>query len=81
MSDIDLVIYGLGGLMFYQAYVTIRVVRHKSYTSEKKRHQLLIIWLVPFAEQSRLIRNMQSNRPVNWVETGRVRLLPPDGRT
>jgi hypothetical protein len=61
MSDIDLVIYGLGGLMFYQAYVTIRVVRHK-------------------AEQSRLIRNMQSNPPVNWIETGRVRLLPPDGR-
>jgi paraquat-inducible protein B len=29
-------------------YVTIRFVRHKSYTSEKKRHQLLIIWLVPF---------------------------------
>ena len=44
----DVVIYGLGGLMFFQAYVTIRVVRHKSYTSEKKRHQLLIIWLVPF---------------------------------
>ena len=44
----DIVIYGLGGLMFFQAYVTIRVVRHKSYTSEKKRHQLLIIWLVPF---------------------------------
>jgi tellurite resistance protein TehA-like permease len=48
MSDIDIVIYSLGGLMFFQAYVTIRVVRHKSYTSEKKRHQLLIIWLVPF---------------------------------
>ena len=44
----DIVIYGLGGLMFFQAYVTIRVVRHKSFTSEKKRHQLLIIWLVPF---------------------------------
>jgi len=48
MSDTDIVIYSLGGLMFFQAYVTIRVVRHKSYTSEKKRHQLLIIWLVPF---------------------------------
>jgi hypothetical protein len=44
----DIVIYGLGGLMFSQAYVTIRVVRHKPYTPEKKRHQLLIIWLVPF---------------------------------
>jgi len=48
MSDIDIVIYSLGGLMFFQAYVTIRVVRHKPYTSEKKRQQLLIIWLVPF---------------------------------
>lgn len=44
----DIVIYVLGGLVFYQTYVTIRVVRQKSYTSEKKRHQLLIIWLVPF---------------------------------
>jgi hypothetical protein len=44
----DIVIYGLCGLMFFQTYVTIRVVRHKSYTREKKRHQLLIIWLVPF---------------------------------
>ena len=44
----DIVIYGLGGLMFFQAYVTVRVVRQKSYTPKKKRHQLLIIWLVPF---------------------------------
>jgi len=44
----DIVLYGLGGLVFYQAYATIRVVRHKSYAAEKKRHQLLIIWLVPF---------------------------------
>ena len=44
----DYVLYGLGGLMFYQAYATIRVVRHKPYSPEKKRQQLLIIWLVPF---------------------------------
>ncbi len=44
----DIVIYGLGGLMFYQAYVTIRVARHKSYTSAQKRRQFLFIWLVPF---------------------------------
>lgn len=44
----DIILYGLGGLIFYQAYATIRVVRHKSCSSEKKRHQLLIIWLVPF---------------------------------
>ena len=44
----DYVLYGLGGLMFYQVYATIRVARHKPYSSDKKRHQLLIIWLVPF---------------------------------
>ena len=44
----DIVIYGIGGLVFYQAYATVRVVRHKSYAPEKKRQQLLIIWLVPF---------------------------------
>ncbi len=44
----DIVLYGLGGLMFYQAYVTIRVVRHKSYTSAQKRRHFLFIWLVPF---------------------------------
>jgi len=41
-------IYGFGGLLFYQAYVTIRVMRHKPYTSAQKRRQLLFIWLVPF---------------------------------
>ena len=44
----DFVIYGLGGLMFYQAYVTIRVVRHKPYTPAQRRRQYLFIWLVPF---------------------------------
>jgi len=43
----DIVLYGLCGLMFYQAYVSVRVVRHKAYTPEKKRERLLIIWLVP----------------------------------
>lgn len=44
----DNVIYGLGGLMFFQAYVTVRVVRKKSFTSAQKRRQLLFIWLIPF---------------------------------
>jgi len=44
----DIVIYSLGGLMFFQAYVTVRVVRRKSYTSAQKRRQLLFVWLVPF---------------------------------
>ena len=44
----DFVLYGLCGLIVYQAYATVRVVRHKGYTPEKKRSRLLIIWLVPF---------------------------------
>ncbi len=44
----EILIYGFGGLLFYQAYVTIRVVRNKSYTSAQKRRQILFIWLVPF---------------------------------
>jgi hypothetical protein len=44
----DYLLYGLVGLMFYQSYATVRVVRHDSYASEKKWHQLLIIWLIPF---------------------------------
>ena len=47
MSD-EILIYGLGGLLFYQTYVTIRVLRHKAYTSAQKQRQLLFIWLVPF---------------------------------
>jgi tellurite resistance protein TehA-like permease len=41
-------IYGFGGLLFFQAYVTVRVVRHKPYTPAQKRRQLLFVWLVPF---------------------------------
>jgi len=44
----DTVIYVLGGMMFYQAYVTIRVARHKPYTAAQKRRQYLFIWLIPF---------------------------------
>lgn len=44
----DNVLYGLVGLMFYQAYVTIRVVRSKSFTPKQKWRQSLFIWLVPF---------------------------------
>ena len=44
----DNILYGLAGLVFFQVYVSVRVVQHKSYTSEKKRNQLLVVWLVPF---------------------------------
>ena len=44
----DIVIYVLGGLMFYQAYVTVRLVRSKTFPPEKKWRQVLFIWLIPF---------------------------------
>ena len=44
----EILLYGFGGMLFYQAYVTVRVARHKSYTPAQKRRQFLFIWLVPF---------------------------------
>ena len=44
----DILLYGLAGLMFYQAYATIRLVHSKSFPPERKGRQLLFIWLVPF---------------------------------
>ena len=46
-SGSDIALYGLCGLIFYQAYVSVRVVRHKAYTPEKKRDQILLIWFIP----------------------------------
>jgi len=44
----DIILYGLVGLMLYQVYVTIRLVRSKSFTPAQKWRQALFIWLVPF---------------------------------
>jgi len=44
----ETILYGFAGLLFYQAYVTIRVVRSKSHTTAQKWRQILVIWLVPF---------------------------------
>ena len=44
----DYIIYGLGGLVAYQIYVTIRVVRSRAYIATQKWRKFLIIWLVPF---------------------------------
>ena len=57
----DIVLYSLGGLMFYQSYVTIRVMRHKPYSSEKKRQQLLIIWLVPLVGAAIALAGLTTN--------------------
>ena len=58
----DILIYGLGGLMFYQAYVTIRVARNKSYTSAQKRRQYLFIWLVPFVGAATALAMLATDR-------------------
>lgn len=58
----DIVIYSLGGLVLFQAYVTVRIVRHKSYTREKKRHQLLITWLVPFVGAAMALAGLETRR-------------------
>ena len=44
----DIILYGIVGLMFYQSYVTVRLVRSKSFPPEKKWRQALFIWLIPF---------------------------------
>ncbi|HEX9395941.1 MAG TPA: hypothetical protein VF943_04290 [Burkholderiales bacterium] len=44
----DIIVYGIGGLVLYQAYVTVRLVRSKSFTPEQKWRQALFVWLVPF---------------------------------
>jgi hypothetical protein len=60
----DIVIYGIGGLVFYQAYVTIRVVRHKSYTPDKKRQQLLLVWLIPFVGAATVLAGLAADKDV-----------------
>ena len=42
------ILYGLAGLLFFQAYATIRLVRSKSFPKEQKLRQLLFVWLIPF---------------------------------
>jgi hypothetical protein len=44
----DTVLYVIVGLMFFQAYVTVRVAQHKTMTSAQKRRHFLLIWLLPF---------------------------------
>ena len=44
----ETLLYGFGGLLFFQAYVTIRVARHKPYSTAQKRRQILLVWLLPF---------------------------------
>jgi hypothetical protein len=43
------ILYGFGGLLLYQAYVTIRVVLSKSFTPAQKWRRILFIWLIPIA--------------------------------
>ena len=58
----DIVLYVLVGLMFYQAYVTIRVARDKSYTSAQKRRHFLFIWLVPFIGAAMAVADLAADK-------------------
>lgn len=58
----DIVLYGLGGLVFFQAYVTVRVVRQKTYAPEKKRQQLLMVWLVPFVGAAVALAGLEADK-------------------
>jgi tellurite resistance protein TehA-like permease len=44
----DNLLYGLAGLLFFQAYATVRLVRSKTFPREQKLRQLMFVWLVPF---------------------------------
>lgn len=44
----DSILYGLGGLLAFQTYVTVRVVMNKVRTRQEKWRQLLFVWLIPF---------------------------------
>lgn len=61
----DILIYGLGGLILYQAYVTIRVMKHKSATREQRRRQYLIIWLVPFVGAAITLASLTTDAKAN----------------
>ena len=61
----DIILYGLGGLMFYQAYVTVRLVRSKTFPPEKKWRQTLFIWLVPFIGAAATLAVLASDKNLN----------------
>ena len=58
----DLALYGLGGLVFYQAYVTVRVVRNKSFAPERKRRHYLLIWMVPFIGAAMALADLDKDK-------------------
>ena len=66
----DFIIYGLGGLVAYQAYVTIRVVRSKSFTPAQKRRQFLVIWLVPFFGAATALAALATDKATSETKSG-----------
>ena len=60
----DVILYGLVGLVFYQAYVTVRLVRSKAFTPAQKRRQALFIWLVPFIGAAATLAVLATNQDV-----------------
>ena len=58
------IIYGFAGLLFFQAYVTIRLVRSKSYTKAQKWRQFIFIWLVPFVGAAITLAVLATDRKI-----------------
>jgi hypothetical protein len=77
----DFILYGLGGLLAYQTYVTIRVVLSKSHTRAEKWRQLLFVWLVPFVGAAITLSVLATDRkiPVR-PDKGQVPRKPNDRR-
>jgi hypothetical protein len=58
----DIILYGLVGLVFYQVYVTIRLVRSNAFTPAQKWRQALFIWLVPFIGAAATLALLATNK-------------------
>jgi hypothetical protein len=59
----DVVLYVLVGLVFYQAYVTVRVAPSKSHTPAQKKRHFLFIWLVPFIGAAMALADLAAKDP------------------
>jgi hypothetical protein len=59
----DIVLYVIVGLVFYQAYVTVRVARSKSHTPAQKRRHFLFIWLIPFIGAAMALADVAAKDP------------------
>ena len=46
-AHIDLLGLGIGCVILYQGYVSLKIALHRSFSRKQKAYQLLLVWLVP----------------------------------